>query len=258
MVTALSVLAIALFAAAAVTDTLRRRIPNTLSAALALLGVARLGLALAAGGGAAAFGLDVLVAQLIFVLAAMAFRYGLLGGGDVKLLAAGVLWLGAAALGPYLLTTVLAGGALAAGFVVWQRGCRERRRDEGAEPALRGRDRRGRHPDHRRRALVLTPGGAAVRELDAGGLEVAVAHRGVPHRPVVDAQLEVLRQAEPVADPQPRSTRGQVEHHARDRAVPVAEHDARAPKHMGPGVSAFVQHRRPPSGAPRFGALAQE
>ena len=76
-------------------------------------GVARLGLALAAGGGAAAFGLDVLVALLIFVLAAMAFRYGLLGGGDVKLLAAGGLWLGAAALGPYLLTTVLAGGALA-------------------------------------------------------------------------------------------------------------------------------------------------
>ena len=90
-----------------------RRIPNTLSAALALLGVARLGLALAAGGGAAAFGLDRPGGRCDLVLAAMAFRYGLFGGGDAKLLAAGVLWLGAAALGPYLLTTVLAGGALA-------------------------------------------------------------------------------------------------------------------------------------------------
>jgi prepilin peptidase CpaA len=55
----------------------------------------------------------------VFTLAALAFRFGLLGGGDVKLLAAGTLWLGAAALGPYLLTTVLAGGLLAVAFVAW-------------------------------------------------------------------------------------------------------------------------------------------
>ena len=63
--------------------------------------------------------------------AALAFRFGLLGGGDVKLLAAGTLWLGAAALGPYLLVTVLAGGLLAVVFVAWhlrRRPTRRRRR----------------------------------------------------------------------------------------------------------------------------------
>jgi prepilin peptidase CpaA len=117
---ALSVLAIAVFAAAAITDSLRRRIPNLLSAALALLGAARIALALAAGGGAAALCLDVLAASAIFVLAAFGFRFGMLGGGDVKLLAAGVLWLGAAALLPYLAATALAGGLLAVLFVAWR------------------------------------------------------------------------------------------------------------------------------------------
>ena len=37
----------------------------------------------------------------------------------MKLLAAGTLWLGAAALGPYLLVTVLAGGLLAVAFLAW-------------------------------------------------------------------------------------------------------------------------------------------
>ena len=53
----------------------------------------------------------------VFALAAIAFRFRVLGGGDVKLLAAGTLWLGAAALGPYLVITVLAGGAMAVVFV---------------------------------------------------------------------------------------------------------------------------------------------
>jgi prepilin peptidase CpaA len=128
MVLALSVAAIALFAAAAITDSRNRRIPNALSAALALLGLTRIALGLAAAGGAAAMGLDLLAAAAVFALAALAFRFGVLGGGDVKLLAAGVLWLGAAALPPYLLTTVLAGGVLAVSFVVWQ----------VARPALRG------------------------------------------------------------------------------------------------------------------------
>jgi prepilin peptidase CpaA len=128
---ALSVLAIAVFATAAITDSLRRRIPNLLSAALALLGAARIGLALAAGGGAMALGVDVLAALAIFVLAAFAFRFGMLGGGDVKLLAAGVLWLGAAALLPYLAATALAGGVLAVLFVLWQMVRPARSRDKG-------------------------------------------------------------------------------------------------------------------------------
>jgi prepilin peptidase CpaA len=116
MTLALSVAAIAVFAWAAITDALSRRIPNRLSAALALLGLARIAVALA-GGELAASSLDLAAALAIFALAALAFRFGALGGGDVKLLAAGALWLGAAALGPYLLATVLAGGALAVLFV---------------------------------------------------------------------------------------------------------------------------------------------
>ena len=37
----------------------------------------------------------------------------------MKLLAAGALWLGAAALGPYLMVTVLAGGLMAVVFFAW-------------------------------------------------------------------------------------------------------------------------------------------
>ena len=49
----------------------------------------------------------------------MGFRLGILGGGDVKLLAAAALWLGAAALMPFLMATALAGGLLAVAFLAW-------------------------------------------------------------------------------------------------------------------------------------------
>ena len=128
------------------TDTFSRRIPNPVSAALALLGLLRLGAALAAGDGALTAGLDIAAALGVFALAALAFRFRLLGGGDVKLLAAGTLWLGAAALGPYLMVTVLAGGLLAVAFLAWN--LVQPSAGPAAEPALRGRDRGGRHPDH--------------------------------------------------------------------------------------------------------------
>ena len=119
MALVLAIAAIALFAAAAVTDACSRRIPNPVSIALALLGLLRIGAALVAGEGALTAGLDLAAALAVFALAALAFRFRLLGGGDVKLLAAGTLWLGAAALGPYLMVTVLAGGLMAVAFVAW-------------------------------------------------------------------------------------------------------------------------------------------
>jgi prepilin peptidase CpaA len=120
MALVLATAAVALFAAAALTDALTRRIPNPLSVALAALGLLRIGAALAAGESALTAGLDLAAALGVFALAALAFRFRLLGGGDVKLLAAGTLWLGAAALGPYLVATVLAGGALALAFTFWR------------------------------------------------------------------------------------------------------------------------------------------
>lgn len=116
---ALSVLAIGLFATAAFGDLARRRIPNVLCLVLAALGLVRIGLAIAAGAGAGAVAADLAVAALVFAAGALLFQCRMLGGGDVKLLAAGSLWLGAPAVGGFLLTTILAGGLLAAGFVIW-------------------------------------------------------------------------------------------------------------------------------------------
>ena len=113
----LSLLAVALFAAAAVTDLRSRRIPNQISLVLAGLALVRIGMALAAGVGWSAAGLDLVAAVAVFALGACAFRLAILGGGDVKLIAAGALWFGLAGLAPFLLTTVLAGGLLAMLFV---------------------------------------------------------------------------------------------------------------------------------------------
>jgi prepilin peptidase CpaA len=115
----LSLSAAALFAAAAVTDLTSRRVPNRLTLALALVGLVRIGVAAWEGGGALGSAFDLAAALAVFAVAALGFQLGLLGGGDVKLLAAGALWLGAAALGSYLVATVLAGGLLAIGFLLW-------------------------------------------------------------------------------------------------------------------------------------------
>jgi prepilin peptidase CpaA len=118
---ALSLCAAALFVVAATTDAVERRIPNAVSAGLALAGVARLAVALAAGGGFGAAGADLAAAAGVFLVGAGGFRFGLLGGGDVKLFAAGALFLGAADLPPYLTATALSGGLLALGFLLARR-----------------------------------------------------------------------------------------------------------------------------------------
>lgn len=114
---ALSLAALALLVAAATTDALDRRIPNALSLGLALVGLARIAADLVAGGPALPVAADLAGAAGVFALGAAGFRFGLLGGGDVKLLAAAALWLGAAALLPFLMATALAGGLLAVVFL---------------------------------------------------------------------------------------------------------------------------------------------
>lgn len=111
--------AIALFLTAALTDIRSRTIPNALVIALAVLGVVRIGVALAAGSGPAPAAMDLLAALAVFALGALAFGGGMLGGGDAKLLASGTLWLGSAGVAPYLIGTALAGGALAILYVAW-------------------------------------------------------------------------------------------------------------------------------------------
>lgn len=48
----------------------------------------------------------------VFVIGFLLFVIGALGGGDVKLISALSLWAGLGGLGPFILTTVLAGGLL--------------------------------------------------------------------------------------------------------------------------------------------------
>jgi prepilin peptidase CpaA len=104
-----------LMVTAAVIDFRRLVIPNSIVVALCLLWPLHIDSARAAPVGA---GLESAVAAVI-VLAAGAFLFarGLLGGGDVKLLATASLWAGAGAVPALLILTALIGGALALVFL---------------------------------------------------------------------------------------------------------------------------------------------
>ena len=59
-----------------------------------------------------AAGTAALYAAAVFIVGALLFSRGLIGGGDVKLLAAATLWAGPAATVPLLVLTGLLGGVL--------------------------------------------------------------------------------------------------------------------------------------------------
>ncbi len=126
MLFALSLAALALLVAAAATDARDRRIPNALCLGLAVVGVGRMVFEVATGGALLPVAADLGAAALVFVLGAAGFRAGLVGGGDVKLLAAAALWTGAGAVLPFLMATALAGGALAVAFLGWALVSRDR------------------------------------------------------------------------------------------------------------------------------------
>lgn len=109
----LSAVAIVLLAVAALVDIRDRRIPNRIAIALAIVALVRLGYESFAGSAEATPFSDVLVALVVFALGAAFFHFRMLGGGDVKLLAAGALWAGSYAIWPFLFLTALAGGILA-------------------------------------------------------------------------------------------------------------------------------------------------
>jgi prepilin peptidase CpaA len=99
---------------AAVKDLTSYTIPNWIS--LALIAAFPLG-ALAAGLSLGAVGLHLAVGAGALVLGMVMFALGWIGGGDAKLFAAAGLWLGWPASLTFLLTTCLAGGALAASLL---------------------------------------------------------------------------------------------------------------------------------------------
>jgi prepilin peptidase CpaA len=101
-----------LMALAAFEDFRRLIIPNTVSAGLCLLWPLHLATAPGMGllAGAAAAG----CAAGVFLAGAVMFSRGLIGGGDVKLLAAATLWAGPAGTPTLLVLTGVFGGLLCA------------------------------------------------------------------------------------------------------------------------------------------------
>src|SRR5271166_7143144 len=99
-----------LMATAALEDCRRLIIPNGLVLGLCALWPLHLAtapmLSLPAAGSAA------ICAAAVFVVGALLFSRGLIGGGDVKLLAAATLWAGPGATLPLLFLTGLIGGLL--------------------------------------------------------------------------------------------------------------------------------------------------
>ena len=104
-----------LMIAAAIIDFRRLVIPNPLIGGLCILWLLHLETTSRATPAAtlAAIG----CAMAVFLVGAVMFSRGLIGGGDVKLLAVAALWAGADALPPLLLLTALIGGLLALLFL---------------------------------------------------------------------------------------------------------------------------------------------
>ena len=120
VITDLLVAVLAAMLIVAATGDLRSRIiPNWLNAAIALLAIPYWflsGLPLwpdVAG--------QITVAAGLFALFALAFRFGMMGGGDVKLVAALALWLPLGAVVKLLVIMSIAGGAITIAMMARQR-----------------------------------------------------------------------------------------------------------------------------------------
>jgi len=110
----LDLLPIALFLgfliAAACSDVATMTIPNWLSVALAVVFPI---VALIAGLPLGAIGMHVLFGFGVLAACFLLFQFGIMGGGDAKLIAAAAVWTGVAAFLPFVLWTMIAGGGLA-------------------------------------------------------------------------------------------------------------------------------------------------
>ena len=107
-----------LLAAAAGWDLASFTIPNFLQVAL-LAGFAVLAVALHLG--ASAIGLHLLAGLIGLLLGLVLFALGYVGGGDAKLFAVVLLWLGLKDLMPYTLVATVLGGVLTLGLLALRR-----------------------------------------------------------------------------------------------------------------------------------------
>lgn len=109
----------AMLIVAAVGDLRTRTIPNWLNGSIALGAIpfwALSGMTLWPE-----VALQIAVAATVFALFAVAFHFGAMGGGDVKMVAAIALWLPAGAVLKLLVIMSLAGGVLTLAMVARQR-----------------------------------------------------------------------------------------------------------------------------------------
>lgn len=113
-----ALLFIGLILAAAACDIRSMLIPNWISIVLALSFPFA---AWAAGMSWAEIGLHALIGVLVFVAGFILFSINVLGGGDVKVIAAASVWTGAAALSPFAFWTTAAGGVLALVMLIARR-----------------------------------------------------------------------------------------------------------------------------------------
>lgn len=100
----------ALVIVAGMKDATSFTIPNWISLAAA---ASFLPAALIVGAPAAVVGTNLAVGAVALIVGMGMFAAGWIGGGDAKLFAACLLWLGLPAVAPFLLITAVAGGALA-------------------------------------------------------------------------------------------------------------------------------------------------
>ena len=108
---------LALLAVASIIDLRERRIPNWLTAGVAVLYPIYVLISPTPVGWLGALG----AAAAVFMLGLVLFARQLIGGGDVKLIAALTLWAGLDQLALFALVTSLAGGALALGSLWYRR-----------------------------------------------------------------------------------------------------------------------------------------
>jgi prepilin peptidase CpaA len=115
--TAILILGIALFVAAAYGDVKTLRIPNALVAAVAALGLVRLILI-----GDLSFALYTISASLlVFIVTFLMFWRGFVGGGDAKLLTAAALLIGYHDLFNFLLVMGICGALVSVAVLVMPR-----------------------------------------------------------------------------------------------------------------------------------------
>ncbi len=107
---------VALMIVAAIGDFRRLMIPNWL--VLALCALWPLHIATTGAVSLATTPASIFIAAAVLATGAFLFTHGLIGGGDVKLLAAASLWAGPSGVMRLLLMTALCGGALALMFLV--------------------------------------------------------------------------------------------------------------------------------------------